>query len=181
MLRYTVYITIEERQLTLKDKTMYENEIEKISEIEIREAVKSEIENIIDNMQYDDEIEMPEFNEIEIFCECNECQRKSMNPEQWRYMQVINGIVVSSECYDRISKKMEFENLVESVEELLEELEYDYDYSIANTGTYYFTAEKDEKEIKIRVADHSECYCNEDHSVDLAGGMTIEQLRKAIS
>lgn len=43
------------------------------------------------------------------------------------------------------------------------------DWTIAGTGSMYVTVSGDEGQIKVRFADHGECYCSEDISVDPEG------------
>lgn len=54
------------------------------------------------------------------------------------------------------------------------EMGYRVDYSTANTGTVYLACEHDNGVLKIRCADHGECHCSEDFSVD-PDGVTLLQ------
>ena len=64
----------------------------------------------------------------------------------------------------------------EKIEKLAKELGCETDLHRASTGTYYLTVEyvsesemRRDVEIKIRFADHGECYCNEDLDVSPTG------------
>lgn len=58
-----------------------------------------------------------------------------------------------------------------AIQRAAELLGLDLDYHQAQTGTIYLTGSvgEGEEEIKIRVADHSECYCSESISCDPSG------------
>lgn len=47
-----------------------------------------------------------------------------------------------------------------------EKLGWDVDYNIAQTGTHYITCDAEDMEVVIRVANHSDVYCNDTISVD---------------
>lgn len=172
---------------------MIEELLKQIDELnvedEIKTLIRNEVENDFENAKHDPEHQIREINEIEVFCECSRCQRQSMNPFDWGNARVFNGSVVEYECYNRLVKGAEFDQIVDDVECILKELGWSFDYSIASTGSRYYTASKcveDEEnddetciEVKIRVADHSECYCTEDISID-PDGYAPEQLRQLL-
>lgn len=57
----------------------------------------------------------------------------------------------------------------QTIESQGRKLGFDVDIAVASTGTIYLAFSKGEVRVKVRVADHGECYCREDISVDPQG------------
>ena len=155
----------------------------------IRSRIECEIENLIDNAKYDEDIaerlEDLDFDAIEIHCECDQCERVSRNPENWQHCIVYGNQVVHDECNARICKDAEFDATIEATVAAIESAVWIVcDYNIAQTGTrYYEICREDESgsgDTKVvRVADHCECYCREDYDVS-PSGMTPDGLKKIL-
>ena len=154
----------------------------------IRDRIESEIDNLIYNSDDEDiaaRLESLDFESIELFCECDRCERISPNPEPWQHCEVFNSQIVHDECNARLCKSVEFDATIEATVAAIEEAGWVVcDCNIAQTGTRYYEICKEDEtgncDTKVvRVADHCECYCREDYDVS-PSGMTPEQLQKVL-
>lgn len=116
---------------------------------------------------------------VQLFCYHERCAAKdTYNATDGA---LVDGVFHCDGCIAKDRAAAEFEKLIEEVEQAFSDLSWEvFDESFASTGTRYYSIAKGERELKIRVADHGECYCTEDYSVD-PDGLSVEDLRRVIS